>query len=215
MTKYPITRNVFCPTTSLAAPESMFKNLPQTETQSARELMVCSTTMTRTPVISISNATMEMPSSCPAPSPWCSTLLLEAAWGKNRPARKRDDVMEKRCLRLTDSNVLEEKLLVLKICCKLILSTLIQQIADLTSPATTTRNQTSLVAAKEMFLLLIHKLASQPRRFLSVLVGMSVLRTASVQMTVMLTAPAQSTNIICLFIESKLFEEKYLCPIQS
>ena len=72
-----------------------------------------------------------------------------------------------------------------------------------------------MVAAKEMFLLLIHKLASQPRRFLSVLVGTSVLRTASVQMTVMLTAPAQSTNIICLFIESKLFEEKYLCPIQS
>merc|ERR1712012_335725 len=133
---------------------------------------------------------------------------LEAVLGKNRPARKRDDVMEKRCLRLTDSNVLEEKLLVLKIFCKLILSTLIQQTADPTSPATTTRNQTSLVAAKEMFLLLIPKLASQLRRFLSVLVGMSVLRTASVPMTVMLTAPAQSTNIICLFIESKLFEEK-------
>merc|ERR1711963_122883 len=48
----------------------------QTEIPSVRELMACSTILTRILATSTSNVTMEMLLSCPAPYPWSSTSSL-------------------------------------------------------------------------------------------------------------------------------------------
>merc|ERR1712113_275286 len=71
-------------------------------------------------------------------------------------------------------------------------STLTPLTADPTSPATTTRSQTSLVVARATCSLLRARPASQPRRSPSAGAGTPVLRTATVRTTAMLTAPVRS-----------------------
>merc|ERR1712027_21729 len=95
-----------------------------------------------------------------------------------------------------------------KICYRLTPFIPIQQTADLTSHAITTRNPISLDVARVTCLLLTLRPANLLTRCPSVHVGTGVLRAASVQMIAMLTALALSTKTMKYFVTLFMFVDQ-------